>query len=166
MSRSRPSCSEAEDARRECARTAEVDPEVLALLLRMRDLAMILRRRRLRRGALELNMPETELEYDEQGRVTGAHFVKHDISHQIIEEFMLAANEAVAEHLASLGVPFLRRVHPAPEPTKLEAFADFARSLGYKMEEPRRSLCLAANPGKVCRASRTLMPSTTPCCAA
>ncbi len=114
---------------------AKLEPEVLALLLRMRDLALILRRRRLRHGALELIMPETELEYDEQGRVTGAHFVKHDISHQIIEEFMLAANEAIAEHLADLEVPFLRRVHPAPEPTKLEAFADFARSLGYKIEQ-------------------------------
>src|SRR5438874_6274400 len=113
---------------------AKIDDEVLALLLRMRDLAMIMRRRRLRRGALELNMPEAELELDEQGRVTGAHFVKHDVSHQIIEEFMLAANEAVAERLANLGVPFLRRIHPAPEPTKLEAFAEFARSLGYKME--------------------------------
>src|SRR5579871_2401492 len=120
----------------EGARSAapKLDVEVAALLLRMRDLAMILRRRRLRRGALELNMPEVELELDEQGRVTGAHFVKHDASHQIIEEFMLAANEAVAEHLAALGVPFLHRIHPAPEPTKLEGFADFARSLGYKME--------------------------------
>src|SRR5205814_67597 len=90
----------------------EIEPEVYALLLRMRDLAMILRKRRLKRGALELNMPEAELEYDEQGRVTGAHFRKHDVSHQIIEEFMLAANEAVAERLANLGVPFLRRIHP------------------------------------------------------
>jgi ribonuclease R len=113
---------------------ARIEPEVLALLLRMRDLAMILRKRRLRRGALELNMPETELEFDEQGRVSGGHFRKHDVSHQIIEEFMLSANEAVAGRLAELGVPFLRRVHPAPEPTKLEAFADFARSLGYKMD--------------------------------
>src|SRR5262249_10761881 len=111
-----------------------VDPEVLALLLRMRDLAMMLRRRRLRHGALELNMPETELDYDDQGRVTGAHFLEHDVSHQIIEEFMLAANEAVAEQLDSLDVPFLRRVHPAPEPTKLKAFASFARILGYKIE--------------------------------
>jgi ribonuclease R len=111
----------------------EVEPEVLSLLLRMRDLALILRRRRLKRGALELNMPEVELEYDAQGRVTGGHFLVHDVSHQIIEEFMLAANEAVAEHLDSLGVPFLRRVHPAPEPSKLEAFADFARILGYKI---------------------------------
>src|SRR5262249_22998384 len=79
---------------------AKIDPEVLALLLRMRDLAMLLRRRRLKRGALELNMPEVELEYDEQGRVAGGHFRKHDVSHQVIEEFMLAANEAVAGHLA------------------------------------------------------------------
>jgi ribonuclease R len=113
---------------------ARLEPEVLALLLRMRDLARILRRRRLRRGALELNMPETELELDEQGRVSGAHFVKHDLSHQIIEEFMLAANDAVAEQLADLGVPFLRRIHPAPDPIKLKAFAEFARILGYKME--------------------------------
>src|SRR5260370_26998022 len=100
----------------------------------MRVVAMILRKRRLKRGALELNMPETELEYDEKGRVTGAHFRKHDVSHQIIEEFMLAANEGVAEHLAGLQIPFLRRVHPRPEPEKLKAFGDFARSLGYKME--------------------------------
>jgi ribonuclease R len=113
---------------------------IVDLLHRMRELAMILRKRRLRRGALELNMPEIELEYDDQGRVAGAHFLEHDVSHQIIEEFMLAANEAVAEHLAGRGdglnhpVAFLRRVHPRPEPDKLKAFADFARSLGYKME--------------------------------
>jgi ribonuclease R len=109
-----------------------VEPEVLALLLRMRELALLLKRRRLRRGALELFVPEVELEYDAQGRVTGGHFRKYDISHQIIEEFMLAANEAVAGKLHELGVAFLRRVHPAPEPAKLKAFADFVRSLGYK----------------------------------
>lgn len=116
------------------ASPGSVEPEVLTLLLRMRDLGMILRRRRLRRGALELNMPETELEFDEQGRVTGAHFLEHDVSHQLIEEFMLAANEAVAGQLDSLEVPFLRRIHPAPEPTRLKAFAEFARILGYKIE--------------------------------
>jgi len=113
---------------------SKVEPEILSLLLHARDFAMNLRRRRLKRGAIEPNMPEAELEFDEQGRVSGAHFVKHDISHQIIEEFMLAANEAVAEHLDDLGIPFLRRVHPPPEPTKLEAFADFANSLGYKID--------------------------------
>src|SRR5262245_40184612 len=110
-----------------------VAQEVYDLLLRMRDLAMLLRARRRKRGSLELSMPEAELEYDEQGRVTGGHFRTHDVSHQIVEEFMLAANEAVAEHLDSLHVPFLRRVHPDPDPFRLSAFADFARSLGYKM---------------------------------
>ncbi len=110
-----------------------VEPEVYELLLRMRELAMVLRQRRLQRGALELSMPETELEYDEQGRVTGGHFRKHDVSHQIVEEFMLAANEAVAAQLDELDVPFLRRVHPDPDPFKLESFATFARSLGYKV---------------------------------
>jgi ribonuclease R len=110
-----------------------VPAEIYDLLLRMRDLAMILRQRRRRRGALELNMPEAVLEHDEQGRVTGGHFRVHDVSHQIIEELMLAANEAVAEHLDRHGGTFLRRVHPAPDPFRLSAFADFARSLGYKM---------------------------------
>jgi ribonuclease R len=110
-----------------------VEPAVFELLTQARNLAMILRERRRRRGALELSMPEAELEYDEQGRVIGGHFRKDDVSHQLIEEFMLAANEAVAEKLTDLGLPFLRRVHPAPDPLKLQAFSIFARSLGYKM---------------------------------
>lgn len=112
-----------------------VSPEILDMLLRMRELAMILHKRRLTRGALELNMPEVELEYDEQGRVSGAHFHEHTISHQIVEEFMLAANEAVAEHMDDAGVLILRRVHPAPEPEKLRTFAEFARSLGYRIRK-------------------------------
>src|SRR5262249_3125226 len=70
-----------------------ISPEILALLLRMRELAMILRKRRRKRGALELTMPEVELEYDDEGRLTGGHFASHDVSHEIIEEFMLTANE-------------------------------------------------------------------------
>jgi ribonuclease R len=112
-----------------------VDPEIIAMLHRMKELALILRGRRLKRGALELMMPEAELEYDQHGKVSGAHFRKHDISHEIIEEFMLAANEAVAAQFDRLEVPFLRRVHPAPEPTKLTEFAYFAHSLGYKTDK-------------------------------
>jgi ribonuclease R len=114
---------------------AALSPEVLGLLLRMRDLALILRGRRSKRGALELNMPEIELEYDTGGKVTGAHFTTNDLSHQVIEAFMLAANEAVAEQFASLGVPFIRRVHPPPDEAKLKAFADFARTLGYDLRK-------------------------------
>lgn len=115
-------------------RSGKYEPEVLALLRRMRDLAMLLRKKRMKRGALELSMPEAVLEYDTHGKVTGAHFAVNDISHQVIEEFMLAANEAVAEHFAQLEVPFLRRVHPAPNEEKLDAFAEFAKLLGYPLE--------------------------------
>jgi ribonuclease R len=119
-----------------------IAPEIAAMLIDMREFALILRERRRKRGALELSLPETELEYDDQGRIVGAHLAVHDISHQIIEEFMLATNEAVAEHLAGLGAVFLRRVHPAPEPEKLQAFAEFARVLGYRVDLHRDRFAL------------------------
>jgi ribonuclease R len=111
--------------------------DILALLRRMRDLAMLLRKKRMKRGALELTMPEAVLDYDEHGRMIGAHFAPHDLSHQIIEEFMLAANEAVAEHLTNQDIHFLRRVHPAPNEEKLHAFAQFAGLLGYPIKRPK-----------------------------
>lgn len=111
-------------------------PEIEALLKRMKDLALLLRKKRLKRGALELSMPEAVLEYDANGRVSGAHFAEHNLSHQVIEEFMLAANEAVAEHLTREEIPFLRRVHPAPNEDKLEAFARFAGLLGHRIKRP------------------------------
>ncbi len=61
----------------------------------------------------------------------------NDQSHQVIEEFMLAANEAVAAYLTEHGAAFLRRVHPDPDPFKLDSFAEFARSLGLKLELPQ-----------------------------
>ena len=104
------------------------------MLRRMRDLALLLRKKRFKRGSLQLEMPEAVLEYDADGRVSGAHFAEHNLSHQIVEEFMLAANEAVAEHFTRHEVPFLRRVHPAPNEEKLEAFAQFADLLGHPMK--------------------------------
>jgi ribonuclease R len=108
--------------------------EVHGLLNRMHELAMILRERRMARGALELNMPELEIDLDKNGSVSGAHLEVNTESHQIIEEFMLAANEAVAEMLFEKGVVFLRRVHGAPEPRKLKSLTDFVSELGFKTE--------------------------------
>ncbi len=126
-------------------------PEVRAMIARMLELAMILRRRRFTRGALELNMPEVEIDLGDQGEVVGAHLASNDVSHQIIEEFMLAANEAVASHLTAAGAGFLRRVHPDPEARKLKDFAEFVKSLGIDIQdymsrfELQRVLALAAN---------------------
>ncbi len=110
--------------------------EVCDLLGRMRELAAILRRRRMARGALELAMPEVKVELDRQGRVSGARVVENTESHKIIEEFMLAANEAVAEMLRDRGFQFLRRIHPAPNPRKLAALGEFVAELGL----PHRGL--------------------------
>lgn len=111
--------------------------EIASMLKRMRDLAVLLRKKRSKRGSLELSMPEAVLDYDANGRVSGAHFATHDMSHQLVEAFMLAANEAVAEHFAHNEIPFLRRVHPAPNEEKLVAFARFADLLGYRIRKPQ-----------------------------
>jgi len=111
-----------------------VTDEVRELVRRMAGLAVAMRKKRMKRGALELSMPEAVLEYDGDGRVSGAHFAVNDLSHQMVEEFMLAANEAVAENFAANKLNFLRRVHPAPKEEKLEAFAQFADLLGYPMQ--------------------------------
>jgi ribonuclease R len=77
------------------------------------------------------------IELGRDGHVAGAHLAQHDESHQVIEEFMLAANEAVAATLSGPEIGFLRRAHPGPEPFKLDQFAEFARSLGLVIEQPQ-----------------------------
>jgi len=112
----------------------KLTPEVHSLVGRMHELAMVLRRRRLDAGAIELHLPEVKIDLDRAGRVAGAHVVQNTVSHQIIEEFMLAANEAVATWLHSEGLIFLRRVHETPELRRLKAVTTFVRELGIACE--------------------------------
>jgi len=112
----------------------QLEPEVHALLGRMHTLGMLLRGRRFERGALELAMPELEIDLDADGRVCGAHLEKNTESHQIIEEFMLAANMAVAETLSEQGLLYLRRIHGNPDPRKLKALTEFVKQLGLEVE--------------------------------
>ena len=112
----------------------EMTPVVRSLLGRMRDLARLLRARRTARGSLELHMPEVKIDLDRDGRVAGAHVVENTESHRIIEEFMLAANEAVAGALAAAGSGFLRRIHPQPDPRKLRQLTEFVSELGFEVD--------------------------------
>jgi ribonuclease R len=114
--------------------TVEMTDVVRALLGRMRDLARLLRSRRMARGSLELAMPEVKIDLDRDGRVSGAHVAENTESHQIIEEFMLAANEAVAGMLAAAGAGFLRRIHPAPDLRKLRQLTEFVSELGFEVD--------------------------------
>lgn len=111
-----------------------ISAKIRKLLGGMYELAMLLRARRFALGALELSMPEVKIDFDKTGHVAGAHVVKHDPSHQVIEEFMLAANIAVATALNDREIPFLRRVHADPDEAKLRVFGEFVTSLGYPLK--------------------------------
>lgn len=112
----------------------KLGPKVWQLVADMHELAMILRARRLQGGAVELTLPEVKIDLDKRGDVVGAHLVKNTESHQMIEEFMLAANEAVARLLSAAGLHFLRRVHEPPDPRKLQTLTTFVRELGIECE--------------------------------
>ena len=104
--------------------------EVCDLLKLMHKLAMQIRKARFKGGSLSMDMPDIKLDMDKAGKVKGAHSVEHTESHQIIEEFMLAGNQAVATWLDDLGLNFLSRVHPSPERRKLRQLGQFVKDLG------------------------------------
>ncbi|MEO1994053.1 MAG: ribonuclease R [Planctomycetaceae bacterium] len=111
-----------------------IDDRVPCLLRQMHELASILNRRRVDRGGLELHIPEVQLEFDKRGRVTGATQRVQDQSHRIVEEFMLAANTAVATTLHEIGLKCLRRIHASPTRAKMKSFAEFCHSLDLKLK--------------------------------
>jgi ribonuclease R len=99
----------------------------------MRELALILNRKRVRRGSIDFDLPEPLLEFDEFGEMTGVTRAPRNIAHRIIEEFMLAANEAVASHLENAGVTMIFRIHERPDPKRVLEFEDVAAHFGYSL---------------------------------
>ena len=96
-------------------------------------LAALLRRKRFQHGALDLDFPEVKVWVDSQGKPVRLERVENDESHQLIEEFMLTANEAVARELKKRAIPTIYRVHENPDPEKLAEYREFALSFGYKI---------------------------------
>ena len=94
-------------------------------------MAQTLRRKRFACGALDLDFPEVKVRVDELGIPTHLERNENDVSHQLIEEFMLLANEVVALELKRRGRPGLYRVHENPDPGRLEEFRAQAKSMGY-----------------------------------
>ena len=97
------------------------------------ELAALLRRKRFEHGALELDFPEVKVWVDAHGKPVRLERVENDESHQLIEEFMLVANEAVARELKKRAIPTVYRVHENPDPEKLGEYREFALSFGYKV---------------------------------
>ena len=99
----------------------------------MRELALILNRRRVRRGSIDFDLPEPLIEFDEWGEMTGVVRSPRNIAHRIIEEFMLAANEAVAGHLEQEEIPSIYRIHEPPDPNRVIEFEQVAAQFGVSL---------------------------------
>ena len=97
------------------------------------ELASLLRQKRFEHGSLDLDFPEVKVYVDANGKPIRLERVENDESHQLIEEFMLAANEAVARELRQRATPTIYRVHEDPDPEKLGEYREFILSFGYKV---------------------------------
>lgn len=102
-------------------------------LARAWDLASLLRKKRFAQGALDLDFPEVRVVLDEKGRAVDLKRSDYDESHQLIEEFMLAANESVASETRKASFGSIYRIHEDPDFGKLEEFADLARTFGHNV---------------------------------
>jgi ribonuclease R len=99
----------------------------------MRELALLLNARRNENGSIDFDLPEPIIEFDDQQRMTKISRSERNIAHRLIEEFMLAANRAVAHYLNTRGIKALHRVHEKPDPRKILEFEDLARAFGYSL---------------------------------
>src|SRR5580693_6744398 len=99
----------------------------------MRDLAMILYRKRQRRGSIDFDLPEPVIEFDEFGLMKSITRSERNIAHRLIEEFMLSANECVAHYLESKHVASLYRVHGKPDAKRVYDFEVIAATFGYSL---------------------------------
>src|SRR5258707_2324986 len=99
----------------------------------MEELAGILNRKRSRRGSIDFDLPEPLLEFDEFGEMTGVTRAPRNIAHRLIEEFMLAANEAVAAHLENADIASIFRIHEKPDPRRVMEFEDVAAHFGVSL---------------------------------
>ena len=99
----------------------------------MRELALILNRKRVRRGSIDFDLPEPLIEFDQWGAMTGVTRAPRNIAHRLIEEFMLAANEAVAGHLEHTVETSIYRIHEKPDPRRVMEFEEVAAHFGYSL---------------------------------
>ena len=99
----------------------------------MRELAMILNRKRVRRGSIDFDLPEPVIEFDELGLMKAITRSERNFAHRLIEEFMLAANESVASYLETKNVASLYRIHEKPDPKRVYEFESIAAAFGYSL---------------------------------
>src|SRR5258706_372824 len=99
----------------------------------MKELALLLNARRNEHGSIDFDLPEPVIEFDEKQRMTNITRSERNIAHRLIEEFMLAANRAVAAYFIRRGIESLHRVHEKPDARKVLEFEELARAFGYSL---------------------------------
>lgn len=100
----------------------------------MEQLAAVLREKRFGRGAIDFDFKEAQVLVDEGGRAIDVVLRERNVAEKLIEEFMLAANETIAEHFDRMDVPFIHRIHEDPDQDKLQKFFEFVGQFGYKVK--------------------------------
>ncbi len=108
--------------------------EILPMLKNMEELSIILRQKRDQRGCIDFDFDETKLKVDESGKVIDVTKYERRTSNKIIEEFMLAANETIAENYYWLNIPFVYRIHEEPDEEKIADFSKFIYNFGYTLK--------------------------------
>ncbi|MCR4807245.1 MAG: ribonuclease R [Lachnospiraceae bacterium] len=105
--------------------------DLVPMFMLMKELAEILRERRRRRGSVDFDLPETKIVLDEDGRPIEVGPYDRNSATRLIEDFMLAANETVAEHFCKREIPFVYRIHEDPDPDKIRKLETFIKNFGY-----------------------------------
>lgn len=108
------------------------------MLTEMAKLSKVLRQKRKERGAVDFDFPESKIELDENGEPLSIHPHERNDATKLIEDFMLAANETVAQHFYWLEEPFLYRVHDNPDPEKMQQLSVFLGNFGYRLHIGRK----------------------------
>ena len=114
--------------------------ELLPMFFQMKELSELLRNRRKKRGAIDFDFPESKLVLDEKGKVVDIYPYEQNIATRLIEDFMLAANETVAEEYCMLGLPFVYRTHDNPDMEKMETVLEMVHQAGIKVKKGKETI--------------------------
>ncbi|MDE7266974.1 MAG: ribonuclease R [Lachnospiraceae bacterium] len=114
--------------------------ELVPMFELMRELAAILREKRKKRGSIDFDFPETKIILDKEGHPVDIKPYDRNVATKIIEDFMLIANETVAQHFYWLELPFVYRTHDTPDPEKIAKLSTFIRNFGYSLKSKQEEV--------------------------
>ena len=126
--------------RKEDQQLAERYRELLPMFFQMEELSALLRKRRKKRGAIDFDFPESKIELDENGKPVRIYPYEQNVATRIIEDFMLAANETVAQEYAQAGMPVVYRTHDTPDKEKMEPVLELVHRAGVKVKKSKEEI--------------------------